>query len=192
MRIYTLTALLFVSMLGCSCGSNYSPKPRGYFKIDFPEKRYQSYKGNCPYMFDYPTYARVAPDSAGAIKPCWLDVTFPQMNAKIHLSYQEIHSKEMFNQLVEDARTFAFKHTSKATAIDEGLIAYPDRKVYGIFYSIDGNAASSAQFFLTDSTKHYLRGALYFHERPQLDSIQPVLDFIRKDVDVLIKSIRWK
>jgi len=187
---YIIGFLLTVAIT--SCTSDYSPKPRGYFRIHFPEKSYQSYQGNCPYTFDYPTYATIAPDSSGVIKPCWIDVNYPLMNGKIHLSYQAIHSKKMFNELVEDARTFAFKHTSKATAIDEGSISYPSKKVYGILYSIDGNAASSVQFFLTDSTRNYLRGALYFKERPRLDSIQPVLDFIKKDIDVMIKTFKWK
>jgi gliding motility-associated lipoprotein GldD len=113
-------------------------------------------------------------------------------NGRIHISYQSFSTREQFNQLVEDARTFAFKHTVKATAIDEAMISYPEKKVYGIYYSIDGNTASSVQFFLTDSTKNYLRGALYFNEQPRLDSIQPVLDFIKKDVDQMIKTFKWK
>ena len=175
-----------------SCTQDYSPKPRGYFNIKFPEKKYQTYDGNCPYSFDYPDYAKVLPDNQRDAKPCWLDVAYPEFNGRIHLSYQPINSKAQFDQLVEDARTFAFKHTVKATAIDEGVISYPERKVYGVYYSIDGNTASSVQFFLTDSTKNYLRGALYFNEQPRLDSIQPVLDFVKKDIDVMIKSFKWK
>lgn len=175
-----------------SCTQDYSPKPRGYFNIKFPEKKYQTYSSNCPYTFDYPAYAKVLPDNQRDSKPCWLDVAYPEFNGRIHLSYQPINSKAQFDQLVEDARTFAFKHTVKATAIDEGIISYPERKVYGIYYSIDGNTASSVQFFLTDSTKNYLRGALYFNEQPRLDSIQPVLDFVKKDIDVMIKSLKWK
>ncbi len=187
--IYCLFVLcLFLA----DCTSDYSPKPRGYFGIKFPEKKYQSYKGSCPYSFDYPAYANVLPDTQKEAKACWLDVSYPEFNGKIHLSYEGINSPAHFNQLVEDARTFAFKHTVKATAIDEGVIAYPDRKVYGTYYSIDGNTASSIQFFLTDSTKNYLRGALYFNEQPRQDSIQPVLDFIKKDIDVMIKSFKWK
>ena len=174
------------------CTQSYSPKPRGYFKIQFPEKKYQAHYSNCPYSFDYPVYAEVLPDIKGGAKPCWVDIVFPDFNGRIHLSYQPIGSREQFNQLVEDARTFAFKHTVKATAIDEGVISYPERKVYGVYYSIDGNTASSVQFFLTDSTKNYLRGALYFNEQPRLDSIQPVLDFVKKDIDVMIKSFKWK
>jgi gliding motility-associated lipoprotein GldD len=192
MRTICIYGLLLVCFSQASCKNDYSPKPRGYFKIDLPKKKYQSYSGDCPYTFDYPVYAQVLPDSQRDALPCWLDISFPQFNGKIHLSYQAVTSERQFNELVEDARTFAFKHTVKATAIDEGMISYPEKKVYGIYYSIDGNTASAVQFFLTDSTKNYLRGALYFNERPRLDSIQPVLDFIKKDIDVMIKSFKWK
>ncbi|HYK75646.1 MAG TPA: gliding motility lipoprotein GldD [Daejeonella sp.] len=193
MKFKKILLALFFSVVLMGCGSNeYTPKPRGYFRIDLPEKSYQSYNAACSYRFDYPVYARVLPDKAADAQPCWLDVVYPQFNARVHLSYQPITSKKVFNELVEDARTFAFKHTVKATAIDEARIDYPEEKVYGIYYSIDGNTASSAQFFLTDSTHHYLRGALYFNEQPRLDSIQPVLDFIKKDMDMMIKSFRWK
>jgi gliding motility-associated lipoprotein GldD len=175
-----------------ACGNDYSPKPRGYFKIDFPEKKYQSYTSNCPFSFEFPLYANVLPDNKRNAKPCWIDVFYPQFNGRVHLSYQTFNDKKQFDALVEDARTFAFKHTVKATAIDEALISYPEKKVYGIFYSIDGNTASSVQFYLTDSTKNYLRGALYFNEQPRLDSIQPVLDFLKKDIDHMIKTFKWQ
>ncbi len=185
-------SFLLITFLFISCGTEYSPKPRAYFRIEFPEKKYQTYSGDCPYTFDFPEYAQVQPDSSRDSKPCWLNVSYPQFNGRIHLSYQPISSAAEFNQLTEDARTFAFKHTVKATAIDEGIISYPKEKVYGIYYSIDGNTASSVQFFLTDSTKNYLRGALYFNEQPRLDSIQPVLDFLKKDIDQMIKTFKWK
>jgi len=186
--------LLALLLLFAACGGNhdYSPKPRGYFRVAFPKREYQDYNTGCPYSFSYPKYAVIEPDKAKGAKPCWVNMQFPQFKATLHLSYQPVTSKKVFNELVEDARTFAFKHTVKATAIDEGVIAYPDRKVYGIYYTIDGNAASSAQFFLTDSTKNYLRGALYFNSEPRLDSIQPVLNFIKKDMEVMIKSFKWK
>uniref|UniRef100_UPI00040B934F gliding motility lipoprotein GldD n=1 Tax=Daejeonella oryzae TaxID=1122943 RepID=UPI00040B934F len=175
-----------------SCSNDYAPKPRGFFKIDLPAKAYKTYQSDCAYSFDYPVYAQILPDKAADAKPCWVDIAYPQFNGRIHLSYQTIGSKKIFDELVEDARSFAFKHTVKATAIDEALISYPEKKVYGVYYSIDGNTASSVQFFLTDSTNHYLRGALYFNEQPRLDSIQPVLDFVKKDIDVMIKSFKWE
>lgn len=191
MRTDCIYWLLFLYLFLSCCSSDYSPKPRGYFKIDLPEKKYQTYSGECPYSFDYPFYASVLPDTKPDAMPCWLDVSYPQFNGRVHLSYQPVKSKQQFNHLIEDARTFAFKHTVKATAIDERIISYPEKKVYGIYYSIDGNTASAVQFYLTDSNKNYLRGALYFNEQPRLDSIQPVLDFIKKDIEIMIKSFKW-
>lgn len=188
-----LAALITVLFITACGGSNdYSPKPRGYYRINYPAKEYQAYTEGCPFTFDYPKYAQIEPDKDRKAEPCWQNIQFKQFNATLHLSYQPVTSKTAFNQMVEDAHKLSFKHTVKATSIDEAIIAYPDRKVYGIYYTIEGNAASSAQFFLTDSTRHYLRGALYFNSEPRLDSIQPVLAFIKKDVDVMIKSFKWK
>lgn len=186
--ISIITVLLFAA-----CGNHdYSPKPRGYFRIEFPQKAYQPYVSGAPFTFQYPKYATVEPDKKPDAKPYWLNVQFKQFNGTLHLSYEHIQSKKEFNELVEDAHKLSFKHTVKATSIDEGVIRYPERNVYGIYYTIDGNAASSLQFYLTDSTKNYIRGALYFNSEPRLDSIQPVLTFVKKDVDSLIKSFRWK
>jgi gliding motility-associated lipoprotein GldD len=134
----------------------------------------------------------VLTDSNRNAQPCWKDVSYPGFNGRIHLSYQAITSTDEFNKLVEDAHTFVFKHTVKATAIDESIISIPEKDVYGIYYTIDGNVASPVQFFLTDSSRNYLRGALYFNEQPRLDSIQPVLDFVKQDIDVMIRSFKWK
>lgn len=180
-----------VAFAACS-NSSYTPKPRGYFKIDFPLKSYQVYDNNCPFSFEYPKYAKLLTDSSTGTQPCWYNLTFPQFNGRIHLTYYDISSKKEYENLIEDARTFAFKHTVKANAIDQRVINHPDKKVYGIYYSIEGNTASSVQFFLTDSVKHYFRGALYFNERPQYDSIQPVVNFIKKDIDRMINTFKWK
>jgi gliding motility-associated lipoprotein GldD len=188
-----LLCILLISLL-CACGGghDYSPKPRGYFRIALPKKEYQEYGGGCPFVFQYPKYAVVEPDRKPGSEPCWLNVQFPQFNGTLHLSYEAITSKKKFDMLTEDSYKLASKHTVKATAIDQGVISNPFYKVYGIYYTIDGNnVASSAQFYLTDSTKNYIRGALYFNSEPRVDSLKPVLDFVKKDVDVMIKSFRW-
>lgn len=189
-----LLFLLPVYLIALSaCNSNsYSPKPRGYFKIDFPEKTYRSYDKDCSFSFEYPKYAVLQQDNSPDTQPCWYNLSFPQFNGRLHLTYYDVSSKKEYENLVEDARTFAFKHTVKANAIDQKLINYPDKKVYGIYYAIEGNTASSVQFFLTDSSKHYFRAALYFNERPQYDSIQPVVNFVKKDIDRMISSFKWK
>mgnify|MGYP006168288757 FL=1 len=126
------------------------------------------------------------------LHPNWYNLTYPQYNARLHISYYSMNSLSDLNNLVEDSRKLAFKHTVKATGINEGLIGDEQRDVYGIYYTIDGNTASSNQFFLTDSNKNFLRGALYFNEKPQADSILPVVNFIKTDMDKLIKTLKWK
>ncbi len=152
--------VLLLLFAACSDNHDYSPKPRGYYRIVFPKKDYRHYTESCPFTFVYPKYAVIEPDRKPDAKPCWLNMQFPQFKGTLHLSYEPVLSKKEFDQLVEDAHKLSFKHTVKATSIDEGVISYPDRKVYGIYYTIDGNAASSVQFYLTDSTKNYIRGAL--------------------------------
>ncbi|MFT7332819.1 MAG: gliding motility-associated lipoprotein GldD, partial [Sphingobacteriales bacterium] len=92
----------------------------------------------------------------------------------------------------EDSRRFVFKHTVKADGIGENMIQDTARDVYGIYYTIAGNAASNIQFFLTDTNTHFLRGALYFNSAPQIDSIKPVLEFIKADIEVLMESLEWR
>lgn len=188
---FPLAPFLFL-FLFTSCQQDYSPKPRGYFRIQFPDKAYIKFNSASRYSFDYPVYAQVLKDSSRNSQPGWVNVTFPQFNGRIHLTYHQITSKKDFNKLLEATRELAFKHTVKATAIDEGKIHYPDKRVFGTYYSIDGNTASAVQFFLTDSTNNYLRGALYFDEQPRLDSIKPVLKFIKEDIDKMIKTFEWK
>ena len=200
MKLYPLI-LIALLLAACNGAPDYSPKPRGYFRLVFPKKEYQQFNGPYPFTFLYPKYAVIEKDKDKTPQKkdkklinmsYLLNMQFPQFNGTLHLSYETITSKKVFNELTEDARKFAFNHSVKATSIDQGLIRFPDRNVYGVYYTIDGNAASSAQFFLTDSTHNYIRGALYFNTAPRLDSIQPVLDFVKQDMNVMINSFKWK
>ena len=182
-----------ITLLSACTGETVStPKPKGYFRIKFPQKAYQTFDAACPFTFEYPVYAQMMSDQDRNAQPCWYNLNFPQFNGQIHLTYHGVFSEKDYNANTEAARELAMKHTIKASSIDQKLISNTNHKVYGIYYTIDGNTASSVQFFLTDSSKHYLRGALYFNERPQYDSIQPVVKFIKKDIDHLIETFRWK
>ena len=198
MKKFSLLILFAIAISSCGGNADYTPKPRAYFRIYYPKKEYRTFDTIYPFTFIYPKYAYIEKDlhpqpSEKVLNMKYLlNMQFPQFNGTLHLSYESITSKKVFDELREDARTFAFKHTVKATSIEQGTISNPKAKVYGIYYTIDGNAASSVQFFITDSSKNYLRGALYFNTEPRLDSIQPVLNFVKKDVDTLIKSLRWK
>lgn len=189
-----LFIVAIAAFLIAACGNNdYSPKPRGYHRIVFPEKEYELADiAGCPFSFEKPIYSVVKEDDKAPDQPCWKNLEFPQFNSKLHLSYYKISPKATLDELREDARTFVFKHTSKASAIDQASIFIPEHNIQGLEYIIQGNTASNYQFYLTDGKKNYLRGALYFNEKPNLDSIQPVLDFLKKDIKHLIHTVRWK
>jgi gliding motility-associated lipoprotein GldD len=168
----------------------FSPKPRGYFRIDMPKKIYRVYDSICPFSFDIPTYAIINQDRHSGAEPCWLNLDFPQFKATVHLSYKKVENN--VSNYFEDARNFAVRHQIKATGMNESVIIRDSSRVYGLLYDIEGNTASNLQFYLTDSTKHFLRGALYFNSTPNTDSLKLVIDFIREDMIHLIKTTKWK
>lgn len=184
--VLTIT-LLLVSLAGCK--KTYTPKPRGYFRIDFPEKQYVQYQSECGYAFEYPVYAKITPFQGVGAEPCWINIEFPGYKGKIHLTY-----KKLSNDLAahaDDIRTLAYKHIIKADDIIENPVSFPDRKVYGLVYDIRGNTASSLSFYLTDSTSNFLSGALYFSVMPNKDSLAPVIRFFSEDIDHLIETLHW-
>lgn len=190
MKIQYILIVSIISLAVVSCKQNYTPRPPGYMRIDFPTKEYVRYDTNCPYTFDVPNYARINNKLQHNSEPCWIDIEFPAFNGQIHLSYKEIQNN--LSQYAEDSRAFVYKHTIKADAIEEQFYENDEKKVYGILYDIKGNAASSLQFILTDSTNHFLRGALYFNTKPNKDSLAPVIGFIRQDIVRIMESLEWK
>ena len=181
---------LILLLAAGACKRSYTPKPHGYFRISFPEKRYTTYRGPCPYTFEYPVYARVEKDREPDAGPCWLNVSFPAFHGTLHLTYKNVQGN--LGQMLEDTYSLAYKHTVKADAIHERAFTDTARKVYGILYDIRGNAASNVQFYLTDSLRHFIRGALYFDMVPNKDSLAPVVDFIRKDIVHMIETFSWE
>jgi gliding motility-associated lipoprotein GldD len=185
-RITVILTLL--SFAGCK--RHYTPKPAGYLRIDFPEKAYQLYDSTCPFSFEYPVYGKITNDTSRLAEPCWINIEFPRFGGRIHISYKTVNKN--LNTYIEDSRTLAYKHTVKADAISETLYSSEERKVYGLLYDIKGDAASNVQFYLTDSTKHFLRGSLYFNVQPNADSLAPVIDFFRDDIIHLVETLKWK
>ena len=193
MNFKVLVFFLLICFTFISCDEDeevYAPRPRGYCRIDFPEKNYRVYDSICPYRFEIPTYSHFVQDKHNGAEPCWLNLEFPKFRATIHLSYKEVNN-DLASHL-ENSHYFANKHQVKATGLDEIVIMRDSAKVYGLLFDIAGNTASPLQFYLTDSTKHFLRGALYFNSVPNIDSLKIVVDFIRADVLHMINSTRWK
>lgn len=188
--------LLIACCFLTACNSDFVQKERGYFMIDLPAKKYQLYsQPGFPYTFEYPVYATVVQDSTffneKAENPYWVNVTFPQFDGELHLSYKEV-GRNKFDTLVNDAFKLAYKqHTSIASAI-QPLKFERSGNVSGIYFSLRGNAATANQFFATDSTTHFLRGALYFNAPPNEDSLRPVNDFLREDMQHLINTLKWR
>lgn len=205
-----LLLIIFLFFIGCN--SPYTNKKTGYFKIDFPERAYQSFSElGYPYSFEYPVYAKIVKDSSyfETDSPYWINIEFPDFNGKIFVSYKKIGgysvykikgpdgqykdstSRNDFMQLVNDAYNLSYKNDIKAYAIDDSVMHTP-KGLTGIYFSLTGNVATAHQFFLSDTTKNFLRGALYFNVTPNEDSLAPVNNFLQQDLKHIINTMVWE
>ena len=192
-----LTIIIFAS---CNNDNTATPKPRGYPRVIFPTfdeaKRYQKFDENyCQFTFDYPVYGKIEQDALffdqAAPSACWFNINMPSLNAVLHCSYYDISQKNKFEKLRSDAFSLAGKHVIKADFIDDRPIHNP-QGVSGFAFDIQGPAACPFQFYMTDSSKHFLRGALYINAAAKPDSLAPVIDFLKKDMGRLIATFAWK
>jgi gliding motility-associated lipoprotein GldD len=191
MSTLTIIIGLFFFILLTGCNEEFIPKQRGYFRITMPEKKYVHFTApSCPFEFDAPEYSNVIHDTSHREEKCWYNIDFPLFKGTLYLSYKPVRND--LKKYIEDSRTLSMKHISKASGIREQEINNTGKKLYGTYYSVKGNAASSVQFFLTDSSSHFVRGALYFYAIPNADSIAPVLKFVEEDVLHLIQTFSWK
>lgn len=195
---YSLSVSLILAtcyLLLASCNSTFVPKPRGYFNIPLPQHQYQVFdQPGFPYSFEIPVYAKVVQDTtffdAKPENPWWINIDFPQFNSRIYVSYKDLANND-FGKMVNDAFKMTYKHTTKATSINDSLMQTPNG-LHGVYFTVGGNAATGKQFFLTDSIKHFLRGALYFDTTPNEDSLAPVSNFLQQDLQHLINTFKWK
>lgn len=197
-----------------SCNSVYTSKKNGYFHIELPQHAYQQFdKPGFPYAFEYPVYASVVQDSTYfddlPENDYWVNIDYPQFNARVFLSYKEVGGKapykvkgpngqyidsfgiNQFDKMVDDAFNLTNKNEVLATSIKDSLFQTANG-VSGVYFKVGGNAATARQFFVSDTVKHFLRGALYFASTPNADSIKPVQDFLIEDMNHLLNTFRWK
>jgi gliding motility-associated lipoprotein GldD len=186
-----IPAVMLLLVTAVSCQSDYTPKPRGYFRIDMPKRSYQTFDTTFPYTFQYSTYAKITNDPFSPDKKYWIDIRYPRFKATIHISYKVVDHNLI--KYLEDARRMVVEHIPKANAIKDSLIIDRKRNLFGLAYDIRGNGvASPYQFFLTDSTRNFIRGSLYFYVTPNNDSLAPVIRFIKGDIRHLLNTFEWK
>lgn len=192
--------LLAVAIATAACDGDtvQNPKPRAFPRVEYPTAASPATFGLevCPFAFEYPGYVAVERDTAffdaAPSHPCWFDLVTPDLNARVHVSYYPIASSGDFEEYRDDAYELVGKHNVVATYIDEAPIARPAAGVYGYSFAVEGDAASPYQLFVTDSTRHFLRAAVYVNARARADSLAPVYDFLRRDLDGAIATLRWR
>ena len=185
--------VLFLAFIIVSCQDDPLPKPKAYLRLDYPQANYLKVQTDLPFEFEKNTIARdeVTIKQLAEGNSYGLDIIYPKLKGTIYLTYKKV-KKDNLKQLLRDAQNFTQEHTRKADEIISNLYENPERRVYGMFYEVGGNAASQSQFYVTDSSNHFVTGSLYFYAKPNYDSILPAADYLKKDIQHIIETIEWK
>lgn len=182
-----LTVLIFIA-----CKKAFPPKPPGYPYIELPAHHYLQLEEKYPYSFEYSAYAEVHPHQSSQAKPFWIDIVYPSFDATVEITYKTLnHDAERLEKLENDAHHLAYKHRVRAYSIESHVIKTNGNK-RAVIFELEGEVPSSFQFYTTDSTQHFLRGAVYFNTALKNDSLAPVIDYIRTDMLHLLNTLRWK
>lgn len=198
MKPFLFSAAAFLLLLLHACTETAPiPKPRAYPRVMYPEKGYVRADADyCAFTFEQPRYAKMVRDTLffdeKPASDCWFNLEIQALNAKIYCSYYPIKSRADYDKLVADAFEMTNKHNQRASYIQDYRFDRPDARVFGMIFEVEGPAASSYQFFVSDSTRHFLRGALYFETKAKPDSLAPVVAFMKKDVDHMLETLNWR
>ncbi len=180
----TFLALVFGTLFS-GCKDDVLPKPKSQLRLEYPIADYTKFENNCPFSFSKNTDAIIKEDGN-----CGFSITYPKMKATIYLTYKSINGN--LKTLLRDAQKLTYEHVIKADDITEQPFLNSDKKVYGMFYQVGGNAATNAQFYATDSLRHFVTGSVYFYAKPNFDSIMPAASYIKNDMQTLMETLEWK
>jgi gliding motility-associated lipoprotein GldD len=180
---FSLFIVLLFSVF--SCKKEVLPKPSSYLRLDYPEAKYVTFENNCLYTFEMNSEATIK-----GSKDCGFTISYPKMKATIYITYKPVNNN--VNNLLRDAQKLTYEHVIKADNILEQPFLNPSKKVFGMFYRVDGNAATNSQFYATDSIKHFVTGSVYFYAKPNYDSIMPAASYVRNDMQRLMETLKWK
>ena len=184
-KFLILNLLLFAC---ASCSNNYTPRPYGYYRITTPDTAYVDFNSSFPYTFALSRNAVVQPRT-DVSEPYWINIYYPALDATIYCSYKPVQNN--LRELTNDALEFVYRNASFATAIPEQEYAHPEASVYGVLFDLEGNTASSCQFFVTDSTRHFFRASVYCNCPPNADSLAPVYNYLRTDIIKMVETFEW-
>ena len=189
--LFFLTAV--VALLGlAACTADYVPKPKGFNRIDLPEHTYVSLPDTFPYDFEYARQAHLYPDTSYNAEPYWLNIYYPDYAANIQLTYKAVNNdRDRLESLLEDSYQLTANHQIKASSINEAVVGTPSGKK-ALVAELTGEVPSQFQFYITDSTDHFLRGALYFRTATANDSLAPVIEYIKADMIHLLNTLEWE
>ncbi len=176
---------IFVFIILSSCSNDTLPKPKAQLRLEYPESIYINSQSNCPYSFEFSNQANTKINSK-----CWINIEYPRLNASINITYRPIDNN--LKELFQESEKLTFNHSIKADKISSLPFENLNNKTYGAIFKVSGNAASPLQFHLTDSTKHFLTGAVYFNVKPNYDSILPAVNYLERDLKRLMESLEWQ
>ena len=186
--------LPILASLFLACGNDTIPKPRAHLRLEYPQPDYKTVDVSLPFTFEKNNLAEpirsIKADSANNIYG--INVDYSALKGTIYLTYKKVSSKEQLLNFIKDAQNLTQKHVIKADEIAERPYINKEQKVFGMFYEVGGNAASQSQFYVTDSTSHFLNGSLYFYAKPNYDSIYPAAVYLKNDIQHIMESLRWK
>lgn len=169
-----------------ACADDPQPRPKAFLALDYPEAQYDTLDINCPFTFEYNELAEVE----RAANPCWINLNYKGLQGTIFITYKSINNN--LEALLRDAQKLPLQHTIKADAIEGDIYTNSYRNTYGMFYEVSGDAASQAQFYITDSTRHFLTGSVYFEALPNYDSLLPAAEYLKADIRHLMETVTWK
>lgn len=181
-----LSFLILISLALCSCDKETLPKPKAYLRLNYNNiENYKKINTNCPYSYEISELAKLSQDNK-----CWMTISYPTLKASLNITYRPVENN--LNELLREAEKLTYNHAIKAESISTQPYENLVNKAYGSLSEVSGNAASPLQFYLTDSTRHFINGALYFDVQPNYDSILPAVKFIEKDIKHLMQTLEWK
>ena len=188
MKKFLMFGLLSLGLV--SCDKTWLPKPPGYNRIDLPKHDYQKLESGYPYLLDYSKYSKVEADSFNLQEEAWINLNYPDFGAKVHLTYKKIDDNTSFKRLSSDAFKLTAKHQIKAYGIEEAVLITPNG-YSAVVAELSGEVPTQFQFFVTDSTTHFLRGAVYFNTAMKNDSLAPVIEYLKIDMTHLMNTLKF-